>query len=290
MLPRHAPPAPVVDGVLMCPPEAFEVLDEKNDFMRGQQGRVDRARAAAQWRALADTYRDEGLRVVTLPALPAAEDMVFCANPSALVPGDDGAPRALLARKRHPSRQAEVAAHAAFWRARGVATVELPHDAGHFEGHGDLLRVPGRRFALLGVGGRSEARALPHLRAAVPGLELLPLPLVGRPFYHLDTALCLLDDETALLHPPAFHADARATLERCFPRLLPCDADEAASGFACNSHALPGGRVLVPAQSPRTAALLEREGFTPRAVDVDEFHRSGGSVFCMKLELTSAVG
>ncbi len=88
MLPRHAPPAPVVDGVLMCPPEAFEVLDEKNDFMRGQQGRVDRARAAAQWRALADTYRDEGLRVVTLPALPAAEDMVFCANPSALVPGD----------------------------------------------------------------------------------------------------------------------------------------------------------------------------------------------------------
>ena len=31
--------------------------------------------------------------------------------------------------------------------------------------HGDLLRVPGRRFALLGVGGRSEARALPHLRA-----------------------------------------------------------------------------------------------------------------------------
>lgn len=289
MLPRSSESAPAVNGVLLCPPTHFEVLDTKNEFMRGQHGRVDRELAARQWQQLAAHYADAGLRVHELPALPGAEDMVFTANPSALLPGPDGEALAVLSRMRHPSRQEEVAAHAAFWEQRGVTTHALPTEAGHFEGHGDLLCVPGRRFALLGVGGRTEARALPHLRAAA-SLQIEALPLLGRPFYHLDTALTVLDEDSVLLHAPAFHPEALATLERCFARCLHADPDESLAGFACNSHALPGGVVLVPSQAPRTAEQLEVAGYTVRAVDVSEFHRSGGSVFCMKLELSSAVG
>jgi N-dimethylarginine dimethylaminohydrolase len=38
-------------------------------------------------------------------------------------------------------------------------------------------------------------------------------------------------------------------------------------------------------QAPRTAARLRDAGYRPVPVDVSEFHKSGGSVFCLKLEL-----
>ena len=93
-----------------------------------------------------------------------------------------------------------------------------------------------------------------------------------------------------LLHPPAFRAEALATLARLFPRRIEADPREARENLACNAHALParaGTRttVLLPAQAERTAARLSAEGFDPVAVDVDEFHKSGGSIFCLKLEL-----
>lgn len=275
-------------GVLMCPPTAFEVRDEKNVFMRDQQGRVDAELARRQWDALRDAYREEGLTVHLLDPLPDAEDMVFTANPCAVLPQRDGAPLAILSRMRHASRQPEVAAHAAWLASRGVRAWELPAQAGHFEGHGDLVLMPEGRGALLGLGGRTEAGVLPHLRA-LAGIPLHPLPLLGDTFYHLDTALAVLDARTVLVHPPAFRASALGTLGQLFERVLEVDAAEAAEHLACNVHALATGRVLIPAQATRTCAQLERAGFSPRPIDVSEFHRSGGSVFCMKLDLPASI-
>jgi len=284
-VPRTPPPS----GVLLCPPEHFAVIDVKNVFMQGHLGGVDRARAAAQWRVLAAAYRAHGLAVQELPPAPGREDMVFTANPALVVPRPGGGADALLSRMRHPSRQREVA-HVERWlRAHGLQPVELPPAAGHLEGHGDVLVVPGRRLLLGGHGGRSELPAL-EAAAALADAPLVPLPLRGDVFYHLDTCLALLDEESVLLHRPAFRPEALDTLARLFPRLIEADAREAREHLACNAHALPprpGARttVLVPAQAERTAARLAAEGFAPAAVDVDEFHKAGGSIFCLKLEL-----
>jgi N-dimethylarginine dimethylaminohydrolase len=285
----HVPRTPPIAGVLLCPPDHFAVVDVKNVFMEGQLGAVDAARAAAQWRALAQAYRAEGLAVHVLPAAPQREDMVFTANPALVVPREHGGADVVLSRMRHDSRQREVE-HVGRWlAAHGLQPRELAADAGHFEGHGDVLVVPGRRLLLGGHGGRSELSAL-QAAAALVGAPLVPLALTGEVFYHLDTCLAVLDEDTVLLHPPAFREEALATLARLFPRRLIADASEARKQLACNAHALPARRgaptvVLLPAQATRTAALLRQAGYRPVPVDVSEFHKSGGSVFCLKLEL-----
>lgn len=275
---------PHVTRLLVCPPEHFEVLDVKNAFMQGQVGAVDRALAARQWSALSATLRAQGVRLETLPPAPGREDMVFTANGAVVAPREQGGADVVLSRFRHPSRQAEVPHVRRWFEAAGHKPVALPDGAGFLEGHGDVLVVPGRRLLLGGFGGRSELSALQALSELID-VPLVALPLVGEVFYHLDTCLCLLDENTALVHPPAFRPQALQALAALFPRLLEADPHEAADAMACNARAWPGGAVVLSHDAPRTAARLAAEGYRPVTVELSEFHKSGGSVFCLGLPL-----
>lgn len=281
---ERVPVTPPWHGVLMCPPTFFDVLDEKNVFMRGQLGRVDRGLAQEQWHGLAETYRSLGRPVHLLPAEPGCEDMVFCANGACLLPREQGGADAVLSRMNHPSRQAEVEGVAATLRGLDIECHGLPPDVGRLEGHGDVLVIPGRRLALGGHGGRSSEAALRAVEQ-LTGVPVVPLALHGQVFYHLDTCLAVLDERTVLLHPPAFLPRALQTLETLFERMLVAPPREAAEHLAVNVHALPDGHVLHPAQATATATLLADAGYAPVSVDVSEFHRSGGSVFCMRMDL-----
>jgi N-dimethylarginine dimethylaminohydrolase len=277
---------PIADctATLMCPPDHFAVVDVKNAFMEGQLGRVERDVAARQWHALAAVLREEGGPVHVLDALPEREDMVFTANPAVVVPRAAGGVDVVRSVMRHASRQAEVPAVARWFEARGVTPHALPPGAGALEGHGDVLLVPGLRLALGGHGGRSERPALAALADAVE-LPIVPLPLVGEVFYHLDTCLMPLDARTILLHPPAFRPAALDRLRVLFPHRVEADPEEARTHLACNVRALPGGVVVLPARAGRTAGRLARAGFRPVPVDVSEFHKSGGSVYCLGLPM-----
>ncbi len=279
---RRLPALPPPAGVLLCPPEHYAVLDVKNAWMEGQHGRVDRALAARQWDALCAAYRDAGMVVHVLPAAPGREDMVFTCNVATVLGRAEGGADVVLSRMRHASRQAEVPHVEAWLTGRGLQPQPAP--AHVLEGHGDVLAVPGRRLLLGGHGGRTERAALEELAARLAA-PIVPLPLHGAPFYHLDTCLALLDERSVLWHPPAFTAEARRAVERLFPRRLPADPHEAEADFACNAHALPGGRVFVPAGARATAAQLRAAGYAVTPIDVSEFHRAGGSIFCLKLEL-----
>jgi N-dimethylarginine dimethylaminohydrolase len=281
---EHIPRTPGLGGVLMCPPTHFAVVDVKNAFMEGQQGRVDPALAVRQWAELARTYAELGVRVHQLSPEPGCEDMVFCANPITVLPRPSGGADLVRSRMNHPSRQAEVEPVAEWFRSRGHHVSSLPEGIGHLEGHGDVLVVPGRRLALAGHGGRSELSAIQAL-ARLSSMPIEPLALVGTPFYHLDTCLALLDEDTLLVHSPAFLPDALQRLEQLFPRLIEAHPGEALQHLAVNAHALASGDVFLPAQAPNTAARLADAGFKPHPIDLSEFHRSGGSVFCLRLDL-----
>lgn len=278
-------PAPWPRGVLMCPPDHFDVVDVKNAFMEGHVGRVDRRLARAQWDALVATYRALDVDVHLLEPVAGLEDMVFTANTACVLPRAEGdGCDVVMSRMNHASRRREVGPTRRWLATAGFAPRELPDDVGTFEGHGDVLVVPGRRFAFGGHGGRTTRRALDALAALVQ-TPIVPLPLLGAPFYHLDTCLTVLDEDTVLVHPPAFGPGALETLREHVGRVLVADPGEAASAFACNGHALRGGHVVLAAQAERTARQLERAGFSPHPVDVSQFHLSGGSVFCLRMDL-----
>jgi len=264
-------------GVLLCPPDHFDVVDVKNPFMEGQKGRVDRARARAQWDALADAFRATGLAVEVLPSVPGCEDMVFTANPSFTGRGANGERICVLSRMRYPSRQPEVDAHEAWFRARGYRTVRC---AEPFEGGGDAIWHPGERVIWGGCGPRTEAAAYPFL-AKVFGVEVVTLELATADFYHLDTCFCPLDRETVLIHPAAFTATGVDRIRERFPAVIEADAADARDRFACNAAAHEG-HVVIERGSTGLEKDLRGRGFEVHAVDTGEFIKSGGSVFCLK--------
>ncbi len=280
----RVPRTPPWDGVLLCRPDHFDVVDVKNAFMAGQVGRIDRVRALDQWEALAATYRRVGVAVHVLDGADGLEDMVFCANPVCVLPREGGGADVVASRMNHASRRREVPHVVRWFETHGLPATSLGDDVGTIEGHGDVLVVPGRRLALGGHGGRTTRGALEALAEAT-GVTLVPLALVGEPFYHLDTCLAVLDEDTVLVHPPAFRGDALDVLRALFPRVLVADPAEAREHLAVNAHGLADGHVVLPAQAVRTAETLAAAGLRPLPVDVSEFHRSGGSVFCMRLDL-----
>ena len=261
---------------LMCPPHHFAVTYAINPWMDPRVP-VDRDRALAQWAALRDTYRELGHRVDELPARPGLPDMVFAANGATVLDGT-----VLGARFRHRERRAEAAAHRAWFVAAGFTRVVRPRYVN--EGEGDLLVAggPTDRVLLAGSGFRTDPRA--HAEAAdALGCPVLPLQLVDPRFYHLDTALAVLDAQTVAWLPEAFSAPSQELIAARFPDAVVADpADAAVLGLNAVSD---GRHVVLPAQAPRLAEQLAERGFEPVPVDVSELLKGGGGVKCCTLEV-----
>ena len=262
--------------VLLCPPDDFDVVDVKNAFMQGQEGKVDRARARVQWDALARTFLGIGLEVERLAPTPGCEDMVFTANPSFTGMNARGKRVAVLARMRHPSRQREVAAHREWFLSHGYDVIESPVQ---FEGGGDAVWHPGRRVLWGGYGQRSVPEVYPFL-AMVFGVEALTLEL-ATDFYHLDTCFCPIDKRTVLLYPKAFTRSGLALIRRHFKQVIEADAADARERFACNA-AVHGKHVVIQRGCTALEDRLRKLGCEIHWVETGEFLKSGGSVYCMK--------
>ena len=256
---------------LMCPPTHFAVDYAINPWMVPGVA-VDRARARAQWDALRRTYLDLGHAVDLLTPVPGLPDMVFAANGATVVDGV-----ALGARFRFPQRAAEAAAHAAWLRGAGLRVV-APGFVN--EGEGDLLVVGG--LVLAGHGFRTDPRA--HAEAArVLGRPVVSLELCDPRYYHLDTAVAVLDATTLAWLPEAFTPRSRAVLRERFPDAVVADPDDAA---VLGLNAVSDGRhVVLPAQASRLAARLRERGFVPVPVDLSELRKGGGGPKCCTLEV-----
>lgn len=214
--------------------------------------------------------------MLELPFVHGAYDCVF-AKDGAVLLERGGRRRALLAAPRHDERRREQAERAAALARLGFA-VEPPPGA-PLEG-GDVVVLPGARGALLGHGFRSAPEAAPAL-AAFLDAPVTCLELRDAHLYHLDTALAVLADGTALVCPDAFTAEGLRQIERApgVARLVAAGRDEAVR-FGINLVEVNGSVVLGSA-APRTAFRLRALGRRPRVVNLDQFQRAGGSAACL---------
>lgn len=277
--------------VLMTSPEHFEVAYVINPHMEGNIGDVDPGRARAQWAALRDTYERLGFPVTTLPGQAGLPDMVFCANQTLPYHTPGGERGVVLSRMHAPQRADEVSHFAGFFEGEGYSVhpldPDLPGDpttgsGQSFEGMGDALWHPGRYLLYGGYGYRTDREVYARFTDTL-GVPVVPLQLTDPDFYHLDTCLCPLDEQTALLYPGAFTDEDLRTLRAQFPRTIEAPEDEARTLFACNAHTPDGEHVIIQKGCTKTNGLLRAGGYTPVEVETDEFLKSGGSVFCMKL-------
>jgi N-dimethylarginine dimethylaminohydrolase len=97
--------------------------------------------------------------------------------------------------------------------------------------------------------------------------------------YHLDTCLCPLNDQAALIYSAAFSATSLQTIRAGWKRIHELKRDEARQ-FMGNGIVV-NGRFITPRLTQNLQQILAQEGLTPVLVDTSEFEKSGGSVFCM---------
>ena len=269
-----APRTATARRYLMCPPSHFDVVYCINPWMDPSKP-VDQRLAYLQWQRVHDIYLELGHRIDLLPPLPGLPDMVFTANGATVLDG-----RSLVARFRYEQRKEESQAYLDWFGARGFAVRQA--DAIN-EGQGDFLAVGD--VLLGGTGFRSDPGAHTESEAYF-GRTVVGLTLVNPDYYHLDTAIGVLDERNIMYYPAAFSPQSQQTLGELFPDAL-LASEEDAHAFGLNAVS-DGRHVVLPAGATRLAARLRESGFDPIGADVSELLRGGGGVKCCTLELGPA--
>ena len=257
---------------LMCRPTHFEVGYSINPWMDPDKP-VDNALAVAQWERLREAFVRAGHTVELIDPIPGLPDMVYAANGATVVDG-----KVLGARFRNRERVPEGPAYLAWFRTHGFNQVHEPRELN--EGEGDYLTVG--PLILAGHGFRSSTEG--HREAeAYFGRRVIGLELIDPRYYHLDTALAVLDEGEIMYHPSAFAPQSRTLLRELFPDALTVDAADAAT-FALNIVS-DGRNVFLPETAQTLATRLRDRGFHPHPIDLSELRKGGGSIKCCTLEL-----
>jgi N-dimethylarginine dimethylaminohydrolase len=266
-----SPRTPRIRHYAMTAPTFFAVEYAINPWMDTSTA-VDTHVAMNQWETLRQTYKELGHTVELVEPVAGLPDMVYAANGGLLVNG-----KAVVARFAYPQRAGESDAYAEWMARHGFDPAETRHLN---EGQGDLLVVGS--IVLAGYGFRTERQAHAEIGALV-GMPVVSLELVDPRFYHLDTALAVLDDTTIAYYPPAFSDEARAQLLDLFPDAIEvATADANVLGLNAVSDGL---NVVLPAAATGFAEQLRKAGFLPIGVDLSELLKGGGSVKCCTLEV-----
>lgn len=269
---------------LLCPPDYFDVVDEKNPYMK-RDSAVDHAKARAQWETFCDALRQNGCEVETITPVEGLEDMVFAANQLFIGAKNGYGKFVVPSRMVYESRQREVPHFVEWARQHDYQVIDLDFGDDYLEGHGDLLWHPDGSRIYAGYGFRSTRGGVEKFTQAMSkmGIAVAPLELVDKYCYHLDTCLNPLNNEAALVFPGAYSADALAALHKVWNRLHLLTADEA-HRFMGNGI-VAGSAYITPYMTPALEAMLHQEGLNPVVVDTSEFEKAGGSCFCMKMFL-----
>ena len=263
---------PTTRRYLMCPPRHFAVSYAINPWMDVSQP-VDVCLAMAQWAALKSAYERLGHTVDTIDPVPGLPDMVFAANSGTVVGG-----RVLGARFRAAERVAEAEHYRQWFLAHGFREIVMP--AAINEAEGDFAWTG--RLLLAGTGFRTDPAA--HAEAQeVLGVPVVSLTLVDPRYYHLDTALFVLDDGEIAYYPQAFSPGSQEVLRCLFPdAVLASAADAACLGLNGVSD---GRNVVLPVEATGLAAQLTGRGYHPVLVDISELRKAGGGPKCCTLEI-----
>ena len=151
------------------------------------------------------------------------------------------------------------------------------------EGEGDFLLVGDVILAASGF--RSDTSSHQEI-ARVYNRDVISLQLVNPSFYHLDTALAVIDSDTIAYLPSAFDEASLEILRTRYPDAIIATEEDAAI-LGLNSFS-DGHNVVIAEKAVTFARDLRERGYNPIGVDLSELLLGGGGVKCCTLELRSS--
>lgn len=260
-------------NILMCAPDFFDIEYEINVWMH-QENQVTEETAEDQWQKIYKIYTEKlGWNVKLIEPVKGLPDMVFATDCCLMIDN-----KILLSSFRYPERQPETEHFAKWFRGNGFSQMKKAKN--FFEGGGDNL-VCGDKI-LAGHGFRSAPEAAGELREYFDR-EVVSLKIVDPRFYHLDTSLAVLSDDTVASYLPALDEASQKRLKAAIPNVIEATLEEA-QGFGLN--AVSDSHTIITSNESKSLITKYREaGFDVIGTPILEFRKSGGGVKCLTLDL-----
>ncbi len=260
--------------ILMCPPEYYNIEYVINPWMK-EGTKINRETAYYNYNLLKDSYKKSGMEVFEIKPVKGLPDMIYTAN-IGYAEGDIF----IKANFKAPERRKESEFAVEFFENLNYKIHSLPEDI-LFEGEGDIIRSDSKYF--IGYGERSSIK-VKDLLENILDKEFFPIELNNPYFYHLDTCLGPLNDETAVINPAAFTSEGLALIKSQFKNIIV--ADEADNNLlACNLVVNNNDVFIAKGISERLKNEINNFGFDITEIDMTEFLKGGGSVKCLTQEI-----
>lgn len=279
------PSMPLPAKALMVRPLHYSVEYVINPHMTDQVGQVDKLEANNEWELVRTLFDQIGIEVHVIEDQEGLPDMVFCANQSLPFIDKEGKRHVFMSIMHADQRKDEVPYIEQWYRQHGYEIHYLDEDKiDDFEGCGDAIWHTGKRLLWGGYGYRSSIDAYETISDTFD-VPVIALELVDESFYHLDTCLCVLDEQTVLIYPEAFTDEGLDLINIVFDKVIHSSKYEAEKLFACNASCPDGRNVIIQQGCTDVNKNLRDAGFAVHEVSTYEYLKSGGSVFCMKMLL-----
>ena len=229
---------------------------------------VDTEKAFAQWDDYVRTLQAHGWETIEVPPAPDCPDSAFVED--AVVAWGD---LALVTRPGDDTRKPETIEAQRTVSDLGFQVHSITGE-GTLDG-GDVLKV--QDVFYVGRGGRTNAEGVRQMRAlfAPLGIQVVAVPLTKA--LHLKSAVTALPDGSIIGYAPVVDDPA------FFPRFV--EVPEESGAHVVD---LGEGRLLMAADAPKSAALLEDLGYQPVLVDISEYEKLEGCVTCLSVRLRGA--
>jgi len=255
--------------VLMCHPRYYQVKFQLNPWMNPKQS-VNLPVAVYQWQKLKRLIENFlNLKTVSVKPRKNLPDLVFSTDAGIVYHQTF-----VQANFYYQQRKKEVEIYKRYFKKRNYKIYQL-FKSNTFEG-GDFLFWHDKILA--GWGFRTAKKAHQKL-ANFFGKKLISLKLINPYFYHLDTALCILDEKTAAFYPQAFDRNSCLLIKKIFPRLIKAKKEEAFN--FCLNALVYQKKIITSKGLSGLADEFKSLGFQTKEIDVSEFKKACSGVHCL---------
>ena len=226
---------------------------------------VDIDLARSQWESYVDALRQVGWQIHEVPALESCADSVFIEDTVVMFRDV-----AVITRPGNDARKPEVEAVEPVVTSLG-RRVERIVEPGTIDG-GDVLKVHDTVY--VGLGGRTNQAGIDQLARILTPLGATVVTIPVTKVLHLKSAVTALPDGTIIGWGPAVDDSS------VFPKYLSMPEESGAHVVIIDNK-----RLLMAADAPKSAALLESLGYETIRVDISEYIKLEGCVTCLSVRM-----
>lgn len=226
---------------------------------------VDIDLARSQWESYVDALRQVGWQVHEVPALESCADSVFIEDTVVMFRDV-----AVITRPGNDARKPEVEAVEPAVASLGCRTERIVAP-GSLDG-GDVLKVNDTIY--VGLGGRTNQEGIAQLARILEPMGATVVTVPVTKVLHLKSAVTALPDGTIIGWDPAVDDPS------VFPKYLAMPEESGAHVVIIDDK-----RLLMAADAPKSADLLESLGYQTIRVDISEYIKLEGCVTCLSVRM-----